>query len=269
MAPVRPSVITLLTDFGGEDWFVGTMKGAILSRLPSAAIVDLSHAVPPGDVRRAAWILNCARPFFPPRTVHVIVVDPTVGSARRIALLSAFGQLFLAPDNGVLSFVLAQAPRPRLYSLERPDLHLPGASSTFHGRDIFAPVAARLAAGLKPAAVGPRLQDPVRLPPLVLRREGRGWKAEVVYIDRFGNAILALDRSALGGWPAGAPRMILRIGRRRISVLRSTSYAGVPEGSPLAVWGSSGHLEISVNRDSAAKRFGLRSGDIIFLEPDL
>lgn len=267
MAPARQPIVTLLTDFGLEDWYVGSMKGVIISLLPSARIVDLGHAVPPGDLRRAAWILACARPFFPERTVHVVVVDPSVGSSRRIALLDAFGQLFLAPDNGVLSYLLAAAPRYRLYRLDRPDLYLPHVSSTFHGRDIFAPVAARLAGGMKPASLGPRIHDPVLLPTPIVRREGRGWKIEVVSIDRFGNSILALDRRAVPGFPGEGRRLSVRIGKKRLIVPLQASYAAVAGESAVFLWGSSGHLELAVNGGSAAERFGLREGDVVFLAP--
>ncbi|MCX6348286.1 MAG: SAM-dependent chlorinase/fluorinase [Candidatus Aureabacteria bacterium] len=269
MPSARPRIITLLTDFGDRDWFVGTMKGVILSILPSARIVDLSHAVPTGDIRRAAWILACAWRYFPRRTVHVAVVDPGVGSTRAIALLETGGRLFLAPDNGVLSYVLAAAACPRLYRLDRPDLYLPEVSATFHGRDVFAPVAARLAAGLKPSRVGPPLADPVLFPFPTARRRGKGWNTGVVYIDRFGNVILSFSRRE---WdervaPGRSDNLRIEIGAKKRPVPLAGSYALGQAGDLLALWGSSGQLELAVNRGSAADRLGVHVGDEVFLEP--
>jgi S-adenosylmethionine hydrolase len=166
-------------------------------------------------------------------------------------------------------YVLAAAARPRLYRLDRPDLYLPEVSATFHGRDVFAPVAARLAAGLKPSRVGPPLADPVLFPFPTARRRGKGWNTGVVYIDRFGNVILSLSRRE---WdervaPGRADHLRIEIGAKKRPVPLAGSYALRQAGDLLALWGSSGQLELAVNRGSAAARLGVYVGDEVFLEP--
>ncbi len=248
-------VVTLLTDFGLQDEYVGVMKGAILSIQPSAVIVDLCHQIPPGDVERAAWLLGWSWRYFPPDTVHVAVVDPGVGSDRKILCVSHRKQLFLAPDNGLLSRVLAGSRRLHAVWVKNPRFFLKPLSQTFHGRDIFAPVAARLCAGLDTSELGPRVRMIRLLPASRPDRRKGGYLGQILQFDRFGNAVTNLP------WVANVQgRWGIQVGGRRIAEIRS-SYSAVPEGTPLAVVGSRGLLEIAVNCGSAEKDLGLKIGD--------
>ena len=248
-------VVTLLTDFGLQDEYVGVMKGAILSIQPSAVIVDLCHQIPPGDVERAAWALEWSWRYFPAGTVHVAVVDPGVGSSRKILCLSHRKHLFLVPDNGLLSYVLAGSRRLDAVWVKDSRFFLKPVSQTFHGRDIFAPVAAHLCNGLDPAKLGPRVRTVHLLPASRPVRRKEGYAGRIIQFDRFGNAVTNLP------WMAGAPgRWSLRVDGRRLAEIRS-SYSAVPEGAPLVVVGSRGLLEIAVNRGSAEKDLGLNIGD--------
>jgi S-adenosylmethionine hydrolase len=235
---VRNRPIALLTDFGLRDPYVGAMKGVIASIAPQARVIDISHDVPPFGVREGAWILRIAAPYFPPGTVFVVVVDPGVGTGRRILLAKAGGRLYLAPDNGLLGDLGGREFR----AVTNRGLFLENVSSTFHGRDIFAPVAARLARGLPSERVGPRIRSIVRLP----RTNGR-----VVWIDRFGNVVTDL--------PPGPTR--LRFRGRRIPVV--PTYAAARRGRLVAVVGSSGTLEIAAVEGNAARRLGARVGEAV------
>lgn len=248
-------VVTLLTDFGLQDEYVGVIKGVILSIQPSAVIVDLCHQIPPGDVERAAWLLEWSWRHFPAGAVHVAVVDPGVGSDRRILCVPHRGHLFLAPDNGLLSWVLAGVRRPHAIWVKNSRFFLKPVSRTFHGRDIFAPVAARLCGGLDPSDLGPRVRSVRRLP---VSRNGSGCAGRVIQFDRFGNAVTDLRWRDHGKGARG--RWSVRVGGRHIAEIR-TSYSSVPEGGALAVVGSRGLLEIAVNRGSAERKFGLEIGD--------
>ena len=248
-------VVTLLTDFGLQDEYVGVMKGAILSLQPSAVIVDLCHQIPPGDIERAAWALEWSWRHFPPGTVHVAVVDPGVGSSRKILCVSHRKQFFLAPDNGLLSYVLAGSRRLNAVWVKNSRFFLKPVSQTFHGRDIFAPVAAHLCGGLDPAELGPRVRTLRLLPVSRPVRRKDGYAGRVVQFDRFGNAVTNLPwvPGALGRWS-------VRLGGRPVAEIRS-SYSAVAEGAALAVVGSRGLLEIAVNRGSAEKELNLKIGD--------
>ncbi len=249
-------VITLTTDFGLQDPFVGIMKGVLLGRCPRARIVDLTHAVPPGDVRAGAFVLLSAYRFFPRGTVHVAVVDPGVGSDRAALAARTSDAYFVGPDNGLLSWALAGAADVEVRRLEKPRLWLQPVSATFHGRDLFAPVAAHLAGGGGLTDVGPRVETWVRLPWPEPRPIRSGWRGEVVYVDRFGNAITNLP-ATLALEPS--PPAHLRLpGRRRVFL--GAFYRAVPPGQPVVVPGSSGLLEIAVNAGNAAKTLGLRVG---------
>jgi S-adenosylmethionine hydrolase len=191
------SVITLTTDFGTCDWFVGTMKGVIASLAPGTTVVDLTHDLPPGDIRGGAFALAASHRFFPKGTVHVAVVDPDVGSNRKAIAVQTAKAVFVGPDNGVLSWALAKEKVTAIHALENEAYFVQPVSRTFHGRDVFAPVAAHLSRGVPIRKLGPALKGFVRLDwPEPQARRG-GFEGEVVYIDRFGNAITNLESRLL------------------------------------------------------------------------
>lgn len=243
----------LLTDFGQRDPYVGVMKGVILARAPKAAVVDLCHEIRPQDVRGAAFALRISVPYFPKGSLFVAVVDPGVGSGRRILWARTKNHQFLAPDNGLLSWL--EGPILELRSVENSALFLPRVSATFHGRDIFAPVAARLSRGLAPKRLGPAVSDYVRIPLSVPGRTAAGVRGEVLWIDRFGNAVTNLRREHA----KDSGRVLFR--GRPVAVCGH--YAQAPAGRPLALIGSSGFLELSIRGGDFAERHKARPGDKI------
>ena len=256
------SVITLTTDFGTSDWFVGTMKGVIASLAPRTSVVDLTHDLPSGDIRGGAFALAASHRFFPNGTSHVAVVDPGVGSSRKAIAVQTAKGFFVGPDNGVLSWALAKEKLRAIHALENEAYFLKPVSRTFHGRDIFAPVAAHLSRGVPIQKLGPALTDIVRLawPEPHARRDG--FEGEVVYIDRFGNATTNLE----GELREGSGRAACEIhAKRRWNCPLRTFYQAVPPGRPVALVGSSGFLEIAVNGSSAAKLLGVRVGTRVVL----
>ncbi len=262
--PWKPSgIVTLLSDFGTEDPYVGMMKGVILSAAPRLAIVDLSHGVPPQNLRVGAWFLAHASAFFPPGTVHVAVVDPGVGSGRKLLVAEDAGHAYLAPDNGILGPVLS--PAARVYELDPARFARAGASRTFHGRDILAPAAAAVATGLSPKAAG---RGPV-VPAAGIafprpRQIGVGrLECEVLLADRYGNLILSARPSDLGHADRIEGNWIVEVAGRRIP-LRGV-YAEAATGELLALVDSYGALEIAVREGNAAARLGLRQGDTVIL----
>lgn len=255
------SVITLSTDFGLSDSFVGTMKGVILNRAPRATIVDLTHGIAPGDVRAGAFALLTGYRYFPQRTVHVVVVDPGVGSARRAIAVQTRDFCFVGPDNGVLSWALAHETVRSVRLIGNERLWLQPVSRTFHGRDVFAPVAAYLARGGTFERLGPAVTDFVQLPwPRVQEADGN-LVGEVLVVDRFGNAITNLPEPSAPAKPAGN---VVLAGRRR-SCRVAGCYDAVPTGRAVAVFGSSGFLEIAINGGSAATQLRLRAGTRVTL----
>ena len=263
-APPRP--IALLTDFGLADWYVAAIKGEILRRAPAARLVDLTHAIPPGDVRRAAFVLGQAWPSFPEGAVFLVVVDPGVGSARRPLAVRAAERFFVGPDNGVLESPLGvSGAEARM--LDPARVGGPPLSATFHGRDLFAPAAALLAAGADFAGLGPPAPDPVRLAQERPFAEGSSLVGHVVHVDRFGNCITDVAAADLGAYLAGRDprRLRVRAGAAEIAGL-STTYSEAPVGAVLALVGSGGRLEIAVAGGHAGARLGLASGDPIRLE---
>jgi hypothetical protein len=254
---MRHGLITLTTDFGESDWFVGTMKGVILAINPRITLVDITHGIPAGDVWAGAFALRESCRCFPPGTIHVAVVDPGVGSERRAVAVRTRDQIFVAPDNGLLALALATQTIRGIRQLSNPRWFRHPVSRTFHGRDIFAPVAAHLSRGLRWSELGEAGADYVRLrwPEPVARRGVV--LGEIVYLDRFGNGITNLDAPTLGGAVTAG---IVRLGRRMVGPVQ-TCYASVAPGAAVAVIGSSGLLEIAVNGGSAAQRFRLRVGD--------
>jgi S-adenosylmethionine hydrolase len=244
-----PPILTLTTDFGLSDQYAGVMKGVILGICPRAQVVDISHQVSPFETAEGAYVIAQAYRYFPRKTVHVVVVDPGVGSARRPILMEAAGQYFVAPDNGVLSMIFSREKHKiRLISNER--YFLESVSQTFHGRDIFAPVAAHLAAGVAPARFGKMIADYLRPAFEKPQRTGKHiWVGRILKIDHFGNVITNFHIDDFSMAP-GAVEIS--------SLLRSYAECGRDELFVLV--GSSGYLEISVNQGSAAARIGCQSG---------
>ena len=257
----RP-VITLLTDFGQRDPYVASMKGVMLSICPEATIIDISHEIPKFDVRAGALVLAQAAPWFPPGTIHVGVVDPGVGTVRRAIAVVSERFIFIGPDNGLLMLAALRDGLKAVYAIEERDLMLERISRTFHGRDIFAPVAARIASGLDPSEVGPKISDYVV--PGFARRGLSGDKlfGEVMYIDGFGNIItnVSEDLLELIGASEGS-ELAIRIGDRRLRLKLHSAYGEVEPGSLLAIVDSWGMLEIAVNLGNAAEKLAVRPGE--------
>lgn len=260
MTHARP-VLTLLTDYGLRDIYVGVVRGVILGIAPSATIVDLSHEVAPQAVAEAAFLLDAAAPYFPWGTIHVCVVDPGVGTERRIICARTARATYLAPDNGLLARVLERDPPAHLVSVENASYFLPKVSTTFHGRDIFAPVAAHLANGLDPRALGPEVRELQPLPMPRPREVGAGLIAgEVIHVDRFGNVVTNV------GEPFALRVQAAHLGPSRIEGPVCRAYADRDEGEPLLIFGSSGFLEVSINGGDAARTYSVRRGDPITIE---
>lgn len=252
-------VITLLTDFGVQDGYVGTMKGVIHTINPRASVVDLSHEVSPHDILEAAYILYSAYRYFPAGTVHLIVVDPGVGSPRRIVGMMADDYIFIAPDNGVLTFIIQRADVKEIFEITNEKYFLKPISDTFHGRDIFAPVAAHLSKGVALAKLGGRIGGIKKLKIVKPRVTKEGFCGEVIHIDRFGNLITNIDRKLLEEFKVQISKFKVKVGTEVIFGI-SKSYADVETGKFLAIFGSSGFLEISVSQGNASKVLGVERG---------
>jgi hypothetical protein len=245
-----------------RDWFVGTMKGVIASIAPAANIIDLTHDLPQGDIRGGAFALAASYCFFPKGTIHVVVVDPGVGSHRQAIAVRTTRGIFVGPDNGVLSWALAKEKITAIHALENDAFFLQPVSRTFHGRDVFAPVAAHLSRGVPIRKLGPGLKDFVRSNwPQPRKRQG-GIEGQVVYIDRFGNAITDLEGGLVGSSDLATCEVLGK--RRRVCPLK-TFYQAVAPKTPLAVVASSGFVEVAVNGGSAALALGLRIGTRVVL----
>ena len=252
-------IITLTTDFGSGSAYVAAMKGVILSINPAARLIDISHSIPAQDIRQAAIVLAAAAPWFPPDTIHVAVVDPGVGSARRI-LYARFGdQQFLAPDNGLLSLVARRAAASFVLGVNDPRYWRDEVSPTFHGRDIFAPVAARLSLGLDPVLLGPAVHDMVELTWPEVKRMANRIEGSVRSIDSFGNLITDITTEMLAGVPTGEATTIRCDEHETSGIFRT--YADQPEMTLIALVGSSGFLELAIVGDSAAAMLGVRVGE--------
>ena len=251
-------MITLLTDFGTSDPFVGVMKGVILEINPQAQIVDLTHDVDPQDIPEAAFLLKTSYRYFPAGTIHLVVVDPGVGTERRAIALRTNQHRFVAPDNGVLSYVLSQETVEQAVALTNEEYFLPQVSRTFHGRDIFAPVAAHLSLGVSLEDLGEPISDLTQIPLPHPTIKPDTIEAQVIHIDRFGNLITNLAEKQFDEWLSTGAREQIEIetGEQTLRGI-SQSYADMPEGSLLAIFGSSGHLEISANQASASQLLGL------------
>jgi S-adenosyl-L-methionine hydrolase (adenosine-forming) len=258
-------LVTLTTDFGLADHYAGTMKGVLLSRCPSVRIIDISHDVPPFSIYSGAYTIDQAAPYFPAGTIHVIVVDPGVGTVRKPLLLEALDQCFIAPDNGVLSMIIARDTKAKAHEITNRDLWLSSPSSTFHGRDIFAPVAAALASGAANAQkVGPILTKLELLPDLDARQIKPGqWAGKLLSIDRFGNAI---TNFRVATFPRlASSRFSMQVRKHRITTFKST-FGDALDGVCFAYFGSSGYLELAVKQQSAAALLNASAGDCVTLQ---
>ena len=253
----RP-IITLLTDFGTRDPYVAAMKGVILSLRPDAVLVDLTHEVPPQDIVAGAFLLAEATPYFPPGTIHLAVVDPGVGTQRRALAARARGQFWVGPDNGLFHLVFRENDSVVIVTLENPQYFQETVSPTFHGRDIFAPVAAHLSGGTPLNALGPPLPDPAVLSwpqPVFTPAAVRG---EIVYVDGFGNLVSNIRGSDLQTWMGEQPHVVI-LSSLTLQGL-SRTYGDVVSGQFLALVGSHGYLEIACAQGNAARRLGVDKG---------
>ena len=259
-------LITLLTDFGTADYFVSAVKGVILTSNPDARIVDITHDIPPQDIEAAAFTLLAACAAFPAGTIHVAVVDPGVGSSRRAILIRTRDRFYVGPDNGIFSYVWdrnADSPR-EIFHLTNEQYFCHPVSATFNGRDIFAPVAAALSKGVKPAELGTRLTDFVRLAPLapVAARDG-SIRARIIHIDRFGNCVTNITQNDLTAEMIAAGAKIQFKGKRVKSFRNYFVEETESRDKVFAIWGSAGFLEIAAAYESAAKLLKAQRGDSV------
>ena len=261
-------VITLLTDFGHGDEYVGVMKGVILSILPSARIVDLSHEIEPWDITSAAYMISAAYPYFPERSIHVVVVDPGVGSSRQLLAVYSDGHFFIGPDNGVLTQIINSRSFDRACQIKNSNYYRSTISHTFHGRDILAPVAAHIASGVDIDRLGPAIGPaglvhiPIHQPEILQNGSMEGY---VITSDRFGNLITnisedhLLSQFPLMTWPC----LEIMIGKKRIRRIKN-NYSQVPRKNLVAVVGGRRFLEISVNCGNAAELMKYKKGRSCF-----
>ncbi len=257
-------VISLMTDFGLKDGNVGVMKGVIWKIAPEAQISDLSHLIAPQNIREAALILARSAPYFPDFSVHVVVVDPGVGTARRPMAAQIGAQVYVGPDNGTITLLLERAEKEgwetRFVHLDQPKYWLPNVSYVFHGRDIFAPVAARLAAGIPLDDLGTPFDNPIRLELPRPEQTLSGWKGEIIHIDHFGNVASNIRAENLSDALKAPERFTVRVGGAEIRGLVNTFGERAP-GELVALLGSTGNLIVSVVNGSAQARLDAKVGD--------
>lgn len=254
-------IITLTTDFGTRDSYVAEMKAVILSLARAAQIVDITHEVEPQQIIEGALALDAAARFFPPGTIHLAVVDPGVGTARRGLVIETAGQWFVGPDNGLFTPIFARGDW-RGFELRAAQYRLAAVSRTFHGRDVFAPAAAHLALGVPPERFGPSVNDPVRLPWPEARAVTGGVAGAVIHIDRFGNLVTSIDAhqvEAITGRRGGT----VRIAGRALPLVET--YGDLPPGGAGALIGSRNRLEVAVRDGSAAAALRARRGTSVVL----
>ena len=254
------SIITLITDFGLEDTYVGIMKGVILNINPHVQIVDLTHKIRPQSIKQASFLLKTAYSFFPKGTIHVAVVDPGVGSKRRPLLVKTPSYFFIAPDNGVLELIYQTEP-VEVFHLNNPKYFLPKISFTFHGRDVFAPIAGYLSLGKRCEEMGKKIYDFQRLEWPLPKVKDYVLKGEVIYIDHFGNLISNISRQKFQEFVKnyGFSIKIKNVVLKTIA----SHYLAVPPKEILAIWGSSEHLEIAQSMGSAKETLKANIGEKI------
>jgi S-adenosyl-L-methionine hydrolase (adenosine-forming) len=259
------AVITLTTDYGTSDHLVGTLKGVILKINPEVTIVDITHHVTPYDLLDGALAIGSAFSYFPARTIHVVVVDPGVGTERRPILATADNQYFIAPDNGVLSLVYERDPNVVVRHATAEHYYQQPVSKTFHGRDVFAPVAAWLSKGWQTAAMGEEIQDYKRFALPRPKAGDGGLKGVVMRVDGFGNLVTNFRQEDLPNGAAAERALNLQIGTHAVTRLVDTFALG-NGNEPIAYFGSSGYLEVAINKGNAAKTLGLGRGTAVTLQ---
>ena len=254
------AIVTFTTDFGFRDGYAGAMKGVVLSIAPDAKLVDITHGVPAQDVAAGAVALAQAAPLFASGTIHVAVVDPGVGGSRADLLIESGGHLVVGPDNGVLS--LAAKPPRRIWRIEAAAFRREPVSPTFHGRDVFAPTAGRLAAGAQASDAGPELDQIAEIASPLVHRHGGLVEGEVIHVDAFGNLITSLPADAvLGG--GGEIAVALEGGEGKFEPKFGRTFSDVESGALIAYIGSGGNLEIARRDGSAARRIGADRGTVV------
>lgn len=254
-------LVTLLTDFGTRDYFVGALKGALLSVNPKARIVDITHEIAPHDIEEAAFTLLAAYETFPEGTVHVAIVDPGVGSTRRAIVVKSAGRLFVGPDNGTFGHIYERLESFRVFHVVEARFFRESVSTTFHGRDVFAPVAGALSLGTSPSELGPEVTDFVRLPfAAPFRHDASTLAATVIHVDRFGNCVTNITPRDIGGGTLTRGVSLFVAGHEIKNVRRFFADDAGATSEPFAVWGSAGFLEVAVFQDSAARALGLKRG---------
>lgn len=257
-------IITLTTDYGTDDHLVGVLKGVILKINPDAQIIDITHAVTPYDLLDGALQIASAYSYFPPRTIHVVIVDPGVGTERRPILVSGQNQYFVAPDNGVLSGVFDKEQNFAVRHLTSEHYFNLPVSKTFHGRDVFAPVAAWLSKNWQPASMGEVIEDFKRFAMPKPKEANGSWKGVVLKVDSFGNLITNFRGEDLSAESVEKGEIKLQVGNHNVTRMVQM-FAGGNPGEPVAYMGSSGYLEVAVNRGNAAKALGIGRGTPVVL----
>lgn len=247
-------IITFTTDFGTRDGYVGQMKGVILGINPDVRLIDITHEIRPFEVLEGALVLKGLGRYFPEGTIHVAVVDPGVGGARRGMVLRCDGRYYVGPDNGLCSLVIGPVSQWEAREILNPEFMVPRPHPTFHGRDVFAPVAAHLSTGKSFDGVGPQIENPVILPIPVAEHTSEGMEGQVIYVDQFGNLTTNIEAEMLN-----RPVKTVAVGDVVITGI-GRFFAEVPQGAPLALINSFGLLEIAVNRGNAASFLGAGKG---------
>lgn len=257
---MKPSgVVTMTTDFGTVDGYVGAVKGVIVSIDPQVTLIDLANDIPSYDIVVGAFHLGVAFSYYPKGTVHLAVVDPGVGSRRKPILVQTRNYFFVAPDNGLLSVVLEKDPMVVAYELTEEKYFRGDVSSTFHGRDLFGPVAAHLARGVSPSKMGPKILRPKSLKEFEFQKTSRGWEGKILFFDKFGNAFTNIH----GPLPKGISFSHVELKGEKIPLYRT--YSQIPVGKPGALFGSAGYLEIALREDHFQKRFDVPRSESLLL----
>ncbi len=263
------NIISLITDFGIQDEYAGVMKGVILSINPRARIIDISHHIEPGNTKSAARMIRASYKYFPKGTVHLIVVDPGVGTNRAVIAARGDGHIFVCPDNGILTLLIKENIIKKAIQCIKKKYFLDNISNSFHGRDIFAPLAAHISSGINPGELGIEIPihdlAQIHIPGPVISIKEKKIQGEITEIDRFGNLITNIHIDLIKKFCHKDSFIEILAGKNVIKGL-STSYKSVPKGTALAILGSRGYIELSVNRENAARLFAMKKKDKIIVQ---